>query len=79
MFPLSKNSILAGGAAELNFWIYNAGDADAENFNVKVELINEDNSITVIQNELISTLPANSRKKFNVIYQTAATDTQKVL
>ncbi|MBK6915097.1 MAG: T9SS type A sorting domain-containing protein [Ignavibacteriales bacterium] len=54
-----------------------SGDADAENFNVKVELINEDNSITVIQNELISTLPANSRKKFNVIYQTAATDTQK--
>ncbi len=74
---LVEDSILAGGSAELIFWIYNAGDADAENFNVKVELINEDNSITVIQNELISTLPANSRKKFDVIYQTAATDTQK--
>ena len=74
---LVEDSILAGGSAELNFWIYNAGDADAENFNVKVELVNEDNSVAIIKDELINSLSANSRRKFTVNYQTAASDTQK--
>ncbi len=68
---VDNDTIPAGGSVNLTFWVYNVGEASADSFNVKVDVINENNSSSTIFNQLVSTLVANDRRKFDINYQPA--------
>ena len=74
---LDNDTIPAGGSVILSFWVYNVGEANADSFNVKVDVLNEDNSSTNIFNQVVTTLSANSRRKFDLNYQPTGTDSEK--
>ena len=68
---VDNDTIPAGGSVNLTFWVYNVGEANADSFNVKVDVINENNSSSTIFNQLVSSLAANDRRKFDINYQPA--------
>jgi hypothetical protein len=68
---VDKDTIPAGGSVILTFWVYNVGEANADSFNVKVDVINENNSSSTIFNQIVSSLAANDRRKFDINYQPA--------
>ncbi len=74
---VDNDTIPAGGNINLSFWVYNVGEANADSFNVKVDVVNHNNSSTTIFNQLITSLAANSKQKFEVNYQDLGNDNQK--
>jgi hypothetical protein len=74
---LDNDTIPAGGSVILSFWVYNVGEASADSFNVKVDVLNEDNSSTNIFNQFVTSLTASSRRKYDVNYQPTGTDSEK--
>ncbi len=74
---IDNDTIPAGGNVKLSFWVYNVGEANADSFNVKVDVVNQDNSSSTIFNQLVTSLESNSKQKFNVDYQALGTDTEK--
>jgi hypothetical protein len=69
---VDNDTIPAGGSVNLSFWVYNVGEADADSFNVKVDVVNQNNTSSNIFSETVSTLAADSRKRFDINYQPAA-------
>jgi hypothetical protein len=68
---LDNDTIAAGGNINLIFWVYNVGEANADSFNVKVDVINSNNLIDTSYSYFISSLPAESRRRFDINYQTS--------
>lgn len=75
---VDNDTIPAGGYIKLSFWVYNVGEASADSFNVMVDVVNQSNSSsTTILNQLVTSLAANSKQKFEVNYQDLGNDSQK--
>lgn len=74
---VDNDTIPAGGSVNLTFWVYNVGEANADSFNVKVDVINQDNSSATISNQFITSLPSNGKQKFDLNYQALGTDNEK--
>jgi hypothetical protein len=69
---VSNDSVLIGEDIDLSFYIYNVGESKADSFNVKVEVINEDNSRQTIFTQKADSLNADERKFFEVTHNTAS-------
>lgn len=74
---VDNDTIPAGGNINLSFWVYNVGEANADSFNVKVDVVNQNNSSLTIYNELVTSLAANGRRKFDISYQPTGSDNEK--
>ena len=77
MVSVDNDTIPAGGNVNLSFWVYNVGEANADSFNVKVDVVNQNNSSSTIFDEMIPSLVANSRRKFDINYQAVGSDSEK--
>ena len=67
----TADSVTIGEDVGLSFYVYNVGETDADSFNVKVEVINEDNSRQTIFNQRTDSLKSNERRFFNLTYNTS--------
>ncbi len=65
---ISKDSVLLGNNENLQFYVYNIGEAPADSFNVLVNLVNQDGSKDTLLNQLVDSLNSGSRKLFNINY-----------
>ncbi len=74
---VDNDTIPAGGNVTLSFWIYNVGEANADSFNVKVDVINQNNTSTTVFNQLVTSISSNGKQKFDFIYQALGSDTEK--
>ncbi len=74
---VDNDTIPAGGNINLSFWVYNVGEANADSFNVKVDVVNQNNTSSTIFNEMVTSLAANSRRKFDISYQPTGSDNEK--
>ena len=74
---IDNDTIPVGGNVTLSFWVYNVGEANADSFYIKVDVVNQNNSSSTVFNQLIPSLSANSKQKFDVSYQAFGTDTEK--
>ena len=74
---IDNDTIPAGGNVTLSFWVYNVGEANADTFNVKVDVINQNNSSSTIFNQVVTSLSSNSKRKFVVNYRALDTDREK--
>jgi hypothetical protein len=74
---VDNDTIPAGGNVTFSFWVYNVGEANADSFNVKVDVINQNNTSSTIFNQLVSSIPSNGKMKFDVNYQALGTDNEK--
>ena len=68
----SANSITIGEDINLSFYVYNVGESKADSFNVRVEVINEDNSRQTIFTEKVDSLEPDERKLFEIAYNTSS-------
>ncbi len=66
---VDNDTIPAGGNINLTFWVYNVGEANADSFYVKVDVLNENNTSSTVFNQFVATLAAGSRRKFDINYQ----------
>lgn len=62
----TADTLLMGGNIGLSFYVYNVGESTADSFDVKVEVINEDNSRNTIFTQLVETLEPDSRIMFEL-------------
>jgi len=69
---ISKDTLLIGENVSLQFYVYNVGESTADSFNVKVEILNEDNSHQTIFSQKVDSLSADERKYFEIIYNTSS-------
>ena len=67
----TADSVTIGEDVGLSFYVYNVGETDADSFNVKVEVINEDNSRQTIFTQRTDSLKSNQRRFFNLTYNTS--------
>lgn len=74
---IDNDTIPAGGNINLSFWVYNVGEANADSFNVKVDVVNQNNTSSTIFNEMVTSLAANSKRKFDISYQATGSDSEK--
>jgi len=65
---LSKDSVLLGTNEELQFYVYNSGEAAADSFNVLVNMVNQDGSKDTLLNQLVDSLNPGNNKLFNINY-----------
>jgi len=52
----TADSVTIGEDIGLSFYVYNVGESKADSFNVKVEVINEDNSRQTVFSQPVSAL-----------------------
>ncbi len=74
---VDNDTIPAGGNVNLSFWVYNVGEANADSFNVKVDVVNANNLVDTTYTYSINSLTADSKRKFDISYQTSGTDNEK--
>ena len=70
---ISKDTVTTGEDVTLNFSVYNVGETKADSFNVKVELVNQDNTRQIIFEQNLDSLNANSKHYYQVNFNTAST------
>ena len=63
--------LLIGKNIGLQFYVYNVGESKADSFDVKVEVINDDNSRQTIFTQQVDSLNYNERKYFELDYNTS--------
>jgi hypothetical protein len=68
----SADSITIGEDINLLFYVYNVGESKADSFNVKVEVLNEDNSRQTIFSQKVDSLQYNEYKHFEVVHNTSS-------
>ena len=68
----TADSVLIGENIGLSFYITNVVETKADSFNVKVEVINEDNSRQTIFSQKVDSLHYNEQKLFEVVHNTSA-------
>ena len=64
--------MLIGKDIGLSFYVYNVGESKADSFNVKVEVINEDNSRQTIFSQKVDSLKYDNWQSFNIVHNTSA-------
>jgi hypothetical protein len=69
---IGSDSIQAGANESLQFYVYNVGSTPADSFNVKVDVVNSDNSHNTIFQSIVDSLNPNSRRMFNVSYNSSS-------
>ena len=69
---LSMDSVTIGENISLSFYVYNVGESKADSFNVKVEVINEDNSRETIFSQKVDSLSPDERKYFEIVHNTTS-------
>ncbi|HEY7750712.1 MAG TPA: interleukin-like EMT inducer domain-containing protein, partial [Ignavibacteriaceae bacterium] len=74
---LSQDSVLTGEDISLNFSVYNVGETRADSFNIKVELIHEDNSRETLLVQNVDSLSTNSKIYRQVSFNTVSTTGSK--
>jgi hypothetical protein len=67
----SADSVLVGENIRLSFYVYNVGETAADSFNVKVDVINSDNSRSTIFTQLVESLEPENKKMFELTYNTS--------
>jgi len=67
----TDDSVLIGKSIGLQFYVYNVGESKADSFDVKVEVINDDNSRQTIFTQRVDSLSAEERKYFELDYNTS--------
>ena len=67
---LLRDSVIFGEDEKLQFYVYNVGGTSADSFNVKVDAVNSDNVHNTVFNSLVDSLNPNSRRQFNINYNT---------
>ena len=67
---LTKDTLDQGEESKLSFYIYNSGEAPANNFNVQVEVIRPDNSRVSILEQDINSLAPGEKKFFEAVFNT---------
>ena len=68
---ISRDTLTVGEDEELQFYVYNEGGVPADSFDVKVELVNPDNSREQLFNTLVDSINPGSRRLFTVNYNTS--------
>ncbi len=79
LVSIDKDSVVVGGNLRLQFSVMNVGESAADSFNVKVDLVNQDNSKTEIFQNAVSSLLPGGRKTFQVDYNALTTGAQSFL
>lgn len=74
---IDNDTIPAGGSVNLSFWVYNAGDANADSFNIKVDVVNKNNLIDTTFIFSNQSLASDDRRKFDLSYQVKGSDNEK--
>lgn len=69
---ISDDTVTVGEDVSLLFYVYNVGESKADSFNVKVEVINEDNSRQTIFMQRIDSLNSDERKFFEITHNTSS-------
>ncbi len=67
---IDKDSVDQGENINLSFYVYNVGESTADSFKVKVDLVKPDNSTQQIFEQLVDSIGAEQRKKFDVVFNT---------
>lgn len=68
----TADSVVIGEDIGLSFYVYNVGESKADSFNVKVEIINEDNSRQTIFTQQVDSLKPDERKLFEIVHNTSS-------
>jgi hypothetical protein len=68
----SADSVTIGEDIGLTFYVYNVGESKADSFNVKVEVINDDNSRQTIFSQQVDSLSSDDQKYFEIVHNTSA-------
>ena len=68
----TADSITIGEDINLLFYVYNVVETKTDSFNVKVEVLNEDNSRQTIFSEKVDSLHYNEYKLFEVVHNTSS-------
>ncbi len=68
----TADTVTIGEDVGLNFYVYNVGESTADSFNVKVEIINDDNSRNTIFEQIVDSLSSEQRKFFEINYNTSS-------
>ena len=74
---VGNDTIPAGGNINLAFWVYNVGEANADSFIVKVDVVNSNNLIDTTYTYFVNSLTADSKRKFDISYQAYGADNEK--
>jgi hypothetical protein len=68
---ITTDTVTIGEDVGFSFYVYNVGESKADSFNVKVEVINADNSRQTIFTQRLDSLNSDERKFFNLTYNTS--------
>ncbi len=68
----TADTVKIGDNVGLKFYVYNVGECVADSFNVKVDVVNEDNSHATIFESLVNSLQPVNRKLFDISYNTSS-------
>jgi hypothetical protein len=68
----TADSVLIGDDIGLSFYVYNVGETKADSFDVKVEVISQDNSRQTIFSQMVNSLNPNERKQFEITHNTSS-------
>jgi hypothetical protein len=74
---LDADTVQAGGNINLTFWVFNVGEANADSFNVKVDVVSSNNLIDTTFNYLVESLNGDAKRKFDLNYQVMGNDLEK--
>jgi len=74
---VSRDSVITGEDVTLNFSVYNVGETKADSFNVKVELVHQDNTRETIFEQNLDSLSADSKHYYQINFNTVSTTGSK--
>lgn len=74
---VDKDTIPAGGNINLTFWVYNVGEAKADSFTIKVDVLNSNNTLDTSYSYNAVSIPSESRRKFIINYSPSGFDSEK--
>jgi hypothetical protein len=72
VISVSKDTVEQGENVDLSFYVYNAGERQADNFKVNVEAAKKDNTREEIFETIVDSLGAEQKKIFSIPYSTAS-------
>ena len=74
---IPEDTVMIGENIGLSFYVYNVGETKADSFNVKVEVINADNSRQTIFTQRVDSLNSDERKHFELSFNTSSGSGEK--
>lgn len=67
---LNKDTVAQGEKSKLKFFVFNAGETTAKNFNVKVDVFRPDSSHETVLNQFVDSLVVGDKKLFATAFVT---------